>query len=107
MGLRAPVEWRSYISVVVDTVQPWSSGPSSAAFGTTTSSKKTSLKWRCPVSSTSGRTVMPFADKGTRKALMPLCLGAEGFVRASTMIQCAKCAPEVHTFWPLTTKWSP
>src|SRR5207245_2397335 len=23
------------------------------------------------------------------------------------MIQCAKWAPEVHTFWPLTTKWSP
>src|SRR5437588_475726 len=38
---------------------------------------------------------------------MPWCLGTSGFVRTSRMIQCAKCAPEVHTFWPLTTKWSP
>src|SRR5712691_1907848 len=38
---------------------------------------------------------------------MPWCFGTSGFVRTSRMIQCAKCAPEVHTFWPLTTKWSP
>ena len=50
---------------------------------------------------------MPGVFIGTRKQLMPWCLGTSGFVRASRMIQCAKWAPEVHTFWPLTTKWSP
>ena len=44
IGLRAPEEWRSYISVVVETFQPAFSGPSSRFFGTTTSVKKTSLK---------------------------------------------------------------
>ena len=43
--LRPPAEWRSYISVVVETFQPWLTGPSRFAFGTTTSVKKTSLKW--------------------------------------------------------------
>src|SRR5271163_62748 len=38
---------------------------------------------------------------------MPWCLGAAGSVRTSKKHQSAKCAPEVHTFWPLTTKWSP
>src|SRR2546421_353181 len=47
---------------------------------------------------TSGRTVMPGASRGTRNALMPLCLGTSGLVRASTRIQCAYCAPDVHTF---------
>ena len=35
---------------------------------------------------------------------MPLCFGAAGSVRASSIIQSAMCASEVHTFWPLTTK---
>ena len=34
----------------------------------------------------------------------PLCLGALGFVRTSRKHQSAKCAPQVHTFCPLTTK---
>jgi hypothetical protein len=44
MGLRAPEEWRSYISVVVETFQPWLIGPRSWLLGTCTSVKNTSLK---------------------------------------------------------------
>ena len=43
-GLRAPDECRSCIKVVVETFQPWLSGPSMFALGTLTSLKKTSLK---------------------------------------------------------------
>src|SRR5580700_4239169 len=38
---------------------------------------------------------------------MPWCFGASGSVRTKRKHQSAKCAPEVHTFWPLTTKRSP
>ena len=34
---------------------------------------------------------------------MPLCLGAAGSVRASSIIQSATWASDVHTFWPLMT----
>ncbi len=39
--------------------------------------------------------------------LMPLCLGASGSVRTKVSRKSASWAPEVHTFCPLTTKWSP
>jgi len=39
--------------------------------------------------------------------VIPLCLEASGSVRARSIIQSAACAMLVHTFWPLTTKWSP
>lgn len=39
--------------------------------------------------------------------LMPLCFGAFGSVRTNVSNTSASWAPEVHTFWPLTTKWSP
>ena len=38
---------------------------------------------------------------------MPWCFGTSGLVRTKHMHQSASCAPLVHTFWPLTTKWSP
>ena len=38
---------------------------------------------------------------------MPLCLGAAGSVRASSIIQSAMCASDVHTFCPLITQYSP
>jgi len=46
---------------------------------------------------------MPGVVMGTRRQLIPWCFGASGSVRASRMIQWAKCAPDVHTFWPSTT----
>ncbi|CNJ08538.1 Uncharacterised protein [Mycobacterium tuberculosis] len=54
-----------------------------ASAGTSTESKKTSLKSEVPVSSRSGRTVMPGLDMSRMNALMPLCLGASELVRAN------------------------
>src|SRR5262245_2278105 len=88
------------MSVVVETFHPWLTGPSRFALGTTTSVKKTSLKWWCPVIRTSGRTVMPGVVIGTSRQLIPWCFGTSGFVRTSRMIQWAKCAPDVHRLLP-------
>ena len=38
---------------------------------------------------------------------MPLCFGASGLVRATSIPRSATWPPEVHTFWPLTTHSSP
>ena len=38
---------------------------------------------------------------------MPLCFGTSGSVRTKVSSTSASCAPDVHTFCPLTTKWSP
>ena len=38
---------------------------------------------------------------------MPLCFGASGSVRTNVSSTSASCAPDVHTFCPLTTKLSP
>ena len=38
---------------------------------------------------------------------MPWCFGTSGSLRVTRMPQCAWCAPEVHTFWPVTTHSSP
>ena len=38
---------------------------------------------------------------------MPRCLGSPGSVRATRIANRALCAPEVHTFCPLTTQSSP
>src|SRR5205807_1007373 len=56
---RPPAPPRSNIKVVVVTFHPSFSGPTRFCFGTTTSSKNTSLKCRWPLSSTKGRTSMP------------------------------------------------
>ncbi len=36
--------------------------------------------------------------------VMPLCLGASGSVRMVARPKPARCAPLVHTFWPLTSQ---
>ena len=38
---------------------------------------------------------------------MPLCFGADGSVRTKVSSTSASWAPDVQTFCPLTTKWSP
>src|SRR4029453_4386853 len=38
---------------------------------------------------------------------MPLCFGASGSVRASSMPRSAVWPPDVHTFWPVITHSSP
>ena len=40
-------------------------------------------------------------------ALRPLCFGASGSVRTKVKMMSASWAPDVHTFWPLTTNSSP
>ena len=50
---------------------------------------------------------MPGVVMSMISALMPLCFGASGSVRTKQRHQSAWWAPEVHTFWPLTTKSSP
>ena len=39
--------------------------------------------------------------------MRPLCLGASGSVRATSMHHFEYWAPLVHTFWPVTTQSSP
>ena len=55
----------------------------------------------------SGFTVTPGLCMSSRKYVMPLCFSALGSVRARSIIQSDWWASDVHTFWPLTTNWSP
>ena len=41
------------------------------------------------------------------KYVMPLCFGASGSVRVTSIPQSARCASVFHTFWPLTIHSSP
>src|SRR4030095_14795140 len=68
---RPPPPLRSYISVVIAGFQPSFCLPMRLALGTGTSTKNTSLKCRCPFSSTSGRTVMPGVRIFTRRSPVP------------------------------------
>ena len=43
----------------------------------------------------------------TRNAVIPLCLGTSGFVRAMISPKDEMCASVVHTFWPLSSHSSP
>jgi hypothetical protein len=89
------------------TDQPSSTVPTTFAFGVRASVKKTSLNSASPVISRIGRTSMPGWSMGTRRNVMPLCFGADGFVRARTKIQLAVWADDVQIFWPLMTHSSP
>ncbi len=75
---------RSYISVVIDTPQPPSTGPTTASGASSRSSKKISLNGAEPDIRRSGRTVTPGASIGTMNIVSPLCLGTSGSVRASS-----------------------
>ena len=89
--------------------QPSPGAPRRFSAGTATSEKKTSLKsaaWGS-VSSGRGRHVIPADLMSTIRALIPRCLGTSVSVLTKHRHQSAWWAPEVHTFCPLTTKWSP
>ena len=77
------------------------------ATGMRTSVRNTSLKCDWRVGWTSGRTSMPGLVMSTMMKVMPLCFGASGSVRTSSMPQLQNCAAEFHTFWPVTTNSSP
>ena len=70
-------------------------------------SKKVSQKGELPEMRRMGRTVTPGWFMLNSRKLMPSCLGTSGSVRTRQKIQSALKAPEVHIFWPFTTKWSP
>ena len=102
-----PIATRSFISVVIATVQPSLTSPSTFSCGTRTSSKKTSLNAAPPFICLSGLIVTPGACMSTMNAVMPLCFSASGSVRQMISPKSEYCAPEVHTFWPLSTHSSP
>ena len=89
------------------TAQPLLSPPMRLASGTRASVKNTSLKWEPWFICLSGRMSIPGCTVSITKNEMPLCLGLSGSVR-TTRIPRSECwAPELHTFWPLTTHSSP
>src|SRR3954467_4243113 len=98
---------RSCISVVMATRQPLSTPPTTLSAGIRASSMNSSLNSASPVICTSGRTSTPSCSMSMRKYVSPRCLGASGFVRASSMHHFDWCANVVHTFWPVTTYSSP
>ena len=56
-------------------------------------------------------TQRPDLDAGScmsmRNIVMPLCLGLSGEVRVMISPMSENCAPDVHTFWPVSTHSSP
>ena len=82
-ALESHIMPRSCASEPVEIDQPWLSWPTRWSRGTTTPSKKTSLKSTRSrsMSSGSGRTVTPGAFMSMISTLMPRCLGASGSVR--------------------------
>jgi len=71
----------------VPTVHPSSTSPMRSLSGTRTSVRKTSLKFALPVIWRRGLGSTPGACMSSTNIVMPLCLGASGFVRAMTMPQ--------------------
>jgi hypothetical protein len=103
----APIPTRSNMRVVLATAQPLFSPPIRSASATTASSKNTSLKSAWPVISTSGRMVTPGWSSRNANHEIPACLGTSTSVRASNIPRSASMAPELQTFWPVITQWSP
>ena len=91
-------------SVARATVQPPSTGPTTSSSGTNTSLKNTSLNSEPPLVIFSGRTSTPSACMSMAIIVMPSCLGTSGLVRTVAKPMPATWAPEVHTFWPLTSQ---
>ena len=95
------------MSVVSATFQPLPTPPSTFASGIRAPSMKSSLNSGSPVIWRSGTTSTPSCSMSIRKYVRPLCFGASGSVRATSMHHFEYCAPDVHTFWPVTTHSSP
>ena len=85
--------------------RPRRRGASSRA--TRTSVKNTSLNDAPPLIWRIGRTSMPGRSIGMTNAVMPRCFGTSTSVRAISSPHSENWAPELHTFWPLTTHSSP
>ena len=107
MAYRRAAPARSWLSVLVATAHPPSSGPSSDEAGTRTSSKNTSANSVSPVRVRSGRASIPGDRMSTTRQEMPRCLGTSGSVRTKSAHQSARWPFDVHVFCPVTTKSSP
>ena len=84
--------------VVTATPHPSPSPPMRWLSAMRTSVKKTSLNSASPVIWKSGRTSTPGAFMSTRNAVMPLCFGASGLVRAMMSPNDERWASVVQTF---------
>ena len=82
------------------TRQPSSTAPTRWLSFTRTSVKNTSLKPDPPLIWWIGFTSMPGSCMSTQNMVRPLCFGASGLVRVTTMPKSENWAPVVHTFWP-------
>ena len=99
-----PMETRSLPRVERATVQPSLGVPTTSSSGTKTSLKNTSLKSALPVIWRNGRTSTPGPCMSITMVVMPACLGASGSVRTVANPRWQYWAPEVQTFWPLTSQ---
>ncbi len=96
---------RSWSSVVIATAQPLPISSRTFSTGTSTFSKKISLKSASPVMCRSGRTSTPGECMSTTMYVRPACRCDSGSERVTRMHQSAMCAYDDQTFCPLTTKW--
>ena len=103
----SPERSRSKPSVVSATRHPSPTSPRRIESGTRTSLKNTSLNDAPPLICLIGRISMPGRSIGMMNAVRPLCLTTSGSERAMSSPHSANRAPELHTFWPLTTHSSP
>ena len=81
----APIDMRSFISLVNDTFHPSLTAPSRWASGIFTSVKNTSLKSDWPLACLIGLTSTPRLFMSRKNMVNPLCLGTLGSVRVSRM----------------------
>ena len=102
-----PIAVRSFIKVVNAARQPSPTSPTRYASGTRVSVMYTSLNSASPVICRKGRTSTPLARMSRAKYVIPLCFGASGSVRATSMPQSARWASVFHTFCPLMIHSSP
>ena len=92
---------RSCMSVVIVTRQPSPTPPSTFSSGTHASSRKSSLNSASPVSCRSGRIDTPGWSMSMTNIVRPRDREPSTVsVRVRIMHQRARCASEVHTFWP-------
>ncbi len=106
-GMVPPIDTRSFMSVVSDTLQPSPGLPSISRAGMRVSVKYTSLNSASPVIWRSGRTSTVGSSMSTTNAVRPWCFTCSGSVRTTRSPHFARCARVVHTFWPFTTHSSP
>ena len=98
---------RSWNIQRVPTVQPSSTSPTRSESGTTTSVMNSWQNSRDPLSISIRCTSIPGWWIGSMNTVRPRCFGTSQLVRARHSPQSDHQAPDVHTFDPFNTHWSP